>query len=457
MRRFLLVSPYFAPQAALGAYRWVKLARHLPRLGFRPVVLAGTFPDDARDEGLLEALPPEVEVVDAYLDPRVLSVRASLGRLRAWRSAAFGPLGALVMGSGRAARDRAGPIQGLSPFRSAGDRYVAHAPHAARVAVELARRTGAEAVVVSAGPFSACPVGVHVKRALGIPLVLDFRDPWALHETGERPPSGAAERLRRAVVTRLERAWIDRADHLILNTRRTLDAYRRHYPTLFERASFVRNHADPDLYLPVPEDARPQEGRFTIVHAGALRSSTRVDDIGVALAELVRRHRLVPGELVLRQIGRITAFEHRRIAELGLAPYFEAVPPVPYRAILRELRRAHVLVWMFDREATLRIAAKHYDYAAAGRPIVAISSSPEVDELLTLQPDGARVEPGDVAGLVAVLERHLARFRSGRVESEPAPLPPELSSAAAAERVAAILDRLGAGEKRHATHEGSSP
>jgi glycosyltransferase involved in cell wall biosynthesis len=425
VRPFLLISPAFAPQTSVGAFRWVKLARHLPRHGFRVAVLSGTFPEDQRDDGLLAALPPEVEVFDEYLDPVVLAAGAAL---RALRARAPLPAG------------RAGPLVGLRPFQALTDRWIAHAPRGARAAVALARRTGAQAVVVSAGPYSACPVGLHVKRALGVPLVLDMRDPYSLHETGNGPPSGLAERARRAIVPRLERRWLEGADHVILNTRAALEAYRARFPELSSKSSFVRNHFDLALYSQAPEPEPPR--RFVVLHLGTIREEVSADQIGAALRRFIDRERLAPGDVVFRQIGRMSDHDRGCFERMGLTPYVEALPLVPHRGVLGELRRAHVLLAMFSPHVVLRISAKTYDYIASGMPVVSVTANREVDELLSYRGDNARVAPDDIDGIAAALARHLARFRETGALPVPATPPAELSSEAAAASVAEILDRV---------------
>jgi glycosyltransferase involved in cell wall biosynthesis len=427
VRNFLLIAPTFAPQATVAAYRWAKLSRHLPRLGFRPVVLAGLFPDEARDEGLLTALPGEVEVVQGYLDRRILAVR-----------------GAALALAARLPKKASAPraIQGLVPSDSLLDKWSAHAVHGARSAVQLARSSGAEAVVVTAGPYSAVPVGIYVRRALGIPLVLDFRDPWGLHETGREAPSSAATRVRQRVIRELERRYFAEADHVILNTRRALAAYVEAFPEIEGKSSFIRNHFDMGLYAdPGPQPAPPT--RFTILHIGTLRAETTMDDIASALQILIERERLLPDDIGLRQIGRSSAYERGLMEEAGLSRYFEAIAPVPYSDVLRELRRSHVLLSMLHPRVDLRIAAKMYDYVASGMPIVAITTNPEVDELLVGRPDNARVMSGDIEGIVQALARRLAAWRaSGRSLPAPAPPVPELSAETAASRMAAILERV---------------
>ncbi|MDI3284543.1 hypothetical protein [Polyangium sp. 15x6] len=430
MRTFLLVAPYFAPQAAVGAYRWIKLARKLVPRGFRPAVLCATFPEDARDPELLRVLPPEVVTHDAYLDRRILAARDGLTALEK-----------RLRGSKPATRGPARPIEGLKPFRDLGDRCLLHGPHAAREAVELGRREGAQAVIVSAGPFSCLPVAAHAAHRLGLPLVLDFRDPWGLHESGAAPPRDAAERGRHHVIAALEHRIVSRADHVVLNTRGALAAYQERYPFLVGKSSFVRNHFDASLYDPAPASPEPP-ARFTILHTGTLRNDTRVDDIGRALRRLIDRENLTPADLVLRQIGRATEYERAEIASLGLSAFVEFAPPIPQRALLGEMRRAHVLLSMFEPRVVLRIAAKTYDYIASGMPMVAITDNGEVDELLAHRPDNARIRPGDVDALAAVLSSHFDRFRTTRALPTPVPAPAEFSSETAADRFAAVLDRL---------------
>ncbi|HVK69751.1 MAG TPA: hypothetical protein VM694_35075 [Polyangium sp.] len=430
MRTFLLIAPYFAPQAAVGAYRWVKLARKLVPRGYRPAVLCATFPEDTQDPELLRALPPEVVTHDAYLDRRILAARDGLTALEK-----------RLRGPAPDKKGPARPIEGLNPFRDLGDRCLLHGAHAAREAVALGRREGARAVVVSAGPFSCLPVGVHAARRLGLPLVLDFRDPWGLHESGATPPQGAAERGRHHVVATLEHHILTRADHVVLNTRRALAAYQERYPFLAGKSSFVRNHYDASLYDPAPVSPEPP-ARFTILHTGTLRAETRVDDIGQALRRIIDQNHLTPADLVLRQIGRATEYERAEVARLGLSGFVEFAPPIPQRALLGELRRAHVLLSMVDPRVVLRIAAKTYDYIASGMPIVSITENSEVDELLAHRPDNKRIRPGDVDALVASLAAHFEQFRATRALPSPVPAPSEFSSETAADRFAAVFERV---------------
>lgn len=426
MRTVLIISPCFAPQATVAAFRWVKLSRHLARHGFRCVVLCGTFPDDTRDPDLLGVLPPECIVVDDYLDPRVIALQRKIAQLR--------PVAAVSSVGPR-------PIEGLRPFHSSKDRYAVHRFHAQAVAVDLARKYEASAIVVSAGPFGAVPVAFHAGRTMRVPVILDFRDPFGLHESASLPSHDFFAAIRRRIVFSNERRWMSKAAHVVLNTRNALDAYRERYPTIELKSSFIRNHYDMALYEPVPANPEPPT-RLTILHTGTLRADTRLDDIGEALRRLVERYKLGPKDIVFRQVGRMTDYERAQIASMGIGDFVETVPPVPQAAMLRELRKAHVLLSMFDACVRLRIAAKTYDYIAAGMPIVSITENAEVDELLAHRSDNVRLRPGDVDGLVATLSKHLEWFNQTRAWPTPVASPREFSSEVAAERFANIIDRV---------------
>ena len=84
-------------------------------------------------------------------------------------------------------------------------------------------------------------------------------------------------------------------------------------------------------------------------------------------------------------------------------------------------------------------------------PIVTITSNPEVDELLAGDPRHARIQPGDIDGLVGALQPHLAAWRATRALPPCGPAPAEFSSETAAQRVATVLERVmreGGGNSR---------
>jgi glycosyltransferase involved in cell wall biosynthesis len=427
MPTVLAIAPYFAPCSAVGAYRSIKLARHLPRAGFPLEVLSGTFPGDSTEPALLDALPDGVAVHDRYLSPALLRLQLASRR----RSAT-------------ARSVERGPMMGLDPFHSPFDRYAVHAPHALREALRLGRSSNAELVYASLGPHSAMPVAVAAARLLARPLVLDLRDPWALHETGEgADDERASVRAAAGVVRRLERACLQRAERVVLNTEAMLASHVAAYPFLSGRAVCIRNPFDLDLFeVPRAADA-PR--RFRVVHLGTLRLDTPIDDLAEGMRLLIDRDALTPDDIELVQVGHAGRHERDVIERTGLQAFVRFEPRLPLRATMSAMRSAHVLVIASTSQVRLRIPHKTYDYVASGMPILAISDNPEIDRLLVGRADNVRVPCRRPAEVAAALRQHLRRFRATGVLPSPAPAPEEMSAAHAASRLARVFEDALAG------------
>jgi hypothetical protein len=408
MRNFLYLSPYFPPDTRVGALRPLKFVRHLPALGLRPVVLADA-PQGARDERLLGAIPSDVVVVHDY----------GPGTRRRWKrptQAATPPwLGALSLSKRLRKPFEQPELVPLGP-------HAFDIPHALRAARRLLGVHRCEAILVNADPFASAVVGALLARLSGLPLIVDFRDPWALC-TLRRP-------LRKpwvaCSVDALERFVVSTAKSVILNTESARRAYAAHYPDLGEqRFSCIPNHADPSLHAAAELEPAPRlRRRFELLLAGTLR---RFVDGDVLLELLSDRVGLtIAGRASERFLGRAL--------ELGVAGYLQLEEPVSYMDVPALQRQADLLV-VLGHEDRQRIPAKIYDAALSDRPLLVISENPELCALAA-SIGGARVfDHGAVAAMADWIGELLAS-ESQRVQREFS-----WTSAAASERLAEILCR----------------
>jgi hypothetical protein len=377
MRPFLYISPYFPPDARVGALRPLKFVRHLPAHGYRPIVLADAAgaPGDAR---LAAAVPRDVVVVRDYG--------------RSTRRKVFTPSVGVSNGSAAAGR----PLGDGSLLRSFLERpelvplgpQALDIPHALSAAERILDQYDCRAIVVNADPFAAAVAGALLSRRKRVPLLLDFRDPWALCSL-RRP-------LRKpwveTSVDKLERFAIHASERVILNTERTRLDYAEHYRDLpAERFVCIPNHADPTLDAAQGERG-PTRRRFTLLFAGTLRRFVEGDVLLALLSELKRRGATAQ-KLGLVIAGKAPAEFLHRAAELGLGDWLELEAPVSYLDVPDLLDRADLLVVLSHRDRQ-RIPAKVYDYALSKRPLLVVSENPELEELAA-RIGGAAVFPHD--------------------------------------------------------------
>jgi hypothetical protein len=395
LNRFLLISPYFPPSSKIGAKRALNLVRHLPELGWAPIVLC------------CPARLGSEQLDQSGLVPRRTSVypefTSLLGRILRGRNDAYEQLPQIQQ-----ARSEA-PIR-LNPLLEAIrrsditplDMYMWDIPFVVNKATAIAREQQARAIVVNADPWSGLVVGASVARRLGLPLIADLRDPWALHPL--RQPRRTA--LTRAAISSLERRLLGGASRIVLNTAQCEAAYRTHYAGVIpeERFTLIRNAFDASIYHP-PESRAHDD--FAIHYFGTVGSGRDPSDFYTGLAAFLRE--LGPDARDVRLVfhGDAGPKSDPRVRALGLANHIETRHPTLLRQTLEELADASVLLLLEGPERSLQLPAKLYDYFAAERPILAIGAHAELADILTRTGSGVSTAPGEGADAITAQLRTL--------------------------------------------------
>ncbi len=438
-RRLVLLAYYFPPMGGAGTQRSAAFARHLPELGYEPVVVCGgelrPGPHTiAHDPTLLAGLSPTMAVTRV---PAIERQRPARG-------------------------DRWHPARLVVSARE-----LAWARRAADAAVFAARRHDATAILVSASPW-ACGLAVRdLRRRSGRPVVLDLRDPWALDGwRAFRTP--LHRRLDRALMRRSLRA----ADLVVANCPRAAAAYRAlaglpadrvvTIPNGFETAEFParRRHV---------RTARPADpaAPFRIVHMGTLhdpdpRTARRGPFAGDRLA-----HHLRSGRTLLRAAGRLRRERpdlaerlrlvfhgqvhpgHETLAETeGIADLIEHHGYVDHDRVPEILSHADaILVPLHGVEPgaeALVVPGKLYEALASGRPVLGTLPAGDARRLVRLAGgDGRAFDPDDETGTAEALAQWLEAAAAGwRPEGAPRELLAPFSRRRLAERLARAIDAL---------------
>ena len=396
-QRFLLISPYFPPMSRIGAKRPLHMIRHLPGFGWTPVVLAAAPGGEHVDADLLDAIPGDIVVSRTYesrwrrrAGRRALVTRASfedsaVRRASWWRLVGLDP-------------------DVLSPL----DRYTPGIGASVREAVDLVRRHELRAIHVIGDPWTALLVGVLAGRMTGRPLVVDLRDPWALHaaKMARRPA------LTRAAIRALEGFVLRRASRIVLNTSSGADAYRAAYASRIppERFTYVRNAFDPAIFS---EGGAMPADRFRALYYGRFHRDFTPEPLLEGFRRFVDRTGSAADDARLTFVGGLRPRDRACLRALRLDDHVECAGFVPYRHALHHLRRAHALCLVVPPACALQIPGKFYDYLAARRPILAITDSVEIRALLEQTGSGAVAAYGDAAAVADRLCESFDRFQRG--------------------------------------------
>jgi glycosyltransferase involved in cell wall biosynthesis len=419
VKRVLLVTYHYPPLTGSGVYRPLRLSKYLPRVGWDVTVL--TVSQRARlpkDPALLREVPSQVRVERTpSLEPRVpllllrrIGLRRLVERVQPWFMVPDDQLG-------------------WTPFaRARGRRLLARTPH--------------QAIVSTAGPYSAHLVGLGLSRSSGLPWVADFRDEWTTNPyLSGRYPSAWHRRLNR----RLERRVLEAADRVTCVSEPWLAALARAAPDCpSTKFACLPNGYDAE-HFPRREDRAAD--RFRIVYTGAfyghrcpapfLEALRRVVESGwipEANCEVVFMGGGVDAARVGQRFGQAVARMLRVVAQ---RPHFEA---------LELLQRAALLLLVVPPEGgTGNHTGKLFPYLAAGRPILALAPPGNVAaELVLRSRSGIVADPDDPAAIQAGLRSAHEAWKRGVALDQDRALIERYEARAQAETWARLLDEISA-------------
>lgn len=330
MRRVLIISYYWPPTGGSGVQRWVKFAKYLPSLGWHPVIYTPSNPEQlAVDESLLADIPPEVEVLKQPIREPYAIYHKLVGR-GSGKGAGVNPINAqkkswkqklmLWVRSNFFVPDpRAGWVRPSVKYLSA---YLREHP--------------VDVIVTTGPPQSVHLIGRGLKRALGVPWVADFRDPWTrMFYFGNLPFLPWVRRRH----FKLEESVLDEADAVISVTPRVQADFSSMTSTPVHLITNGYDESDFAAELPPRTD-----GKFRIVHTGLFASDGNPLELWNALAGLCSESADFASRLEIRLAGKVDPEIVEAITEAGLGAQLCLLGYLPHSESVAELRQADTIL-----------------------------------------------------------------------------------------------------------------
>lgn len=353
MRRVLMLSPHFPPDSNAATHRVRLLAPHLPEYGWDPIVVTA---EPAGYEGRLDT------ALETLVPPSLRVVRCQAWSPRWTRRVGIGDLG----------------LRLLVP--------------ALRTCASLVRRERIDAVFITTYPIYTAAIGPMLKRAYGVPYVVDLQDPWVGawgREVGGGP-DGAPDpksRLTRAIAARLEHPVLSGAAAITAVSARTCEDVFDRWPSLRGRPSAaIPIGVEPSDFEAVragqwTRHFDPTDGLVHVCSVGTIlpMGADVVRAVVKALADLRRRCPQIAGRLRVHFFG--TSNERGATAADRVRPLAEAAgigdlvtehaARVDYLEAVRIQESAQALLLLGSTEPHYT-ASRLYPALMARRPLLAI-------------------------------------------------------------------------------------
>lgn len=402
MNRLLVLAYAYPPCGGAGVQRTAKFVRYLPAHGWQPTVLT-VLPScyGIQDFSQSAETPAGVEVVRTpHFDPV-----AALGRSDRGTASA----------NGRTS-DISGPER-WTPWRIARrilrngwlalennvlvpDATVLWFPRALAAGRALIRRKRFDLIWATGEPYSSYLIARSLSTRLGIPFVIDMRDPWTM------APYRAAKRAewRQSLERWQERRILDacRACIFAFNPE---GLYTEAFPQWAGKFHYIPNGYDPADFA----GTAPQHfDRFTIVHSGTFLSGYRPAlRFLLALREVLNRQPDLESRVQVLFVGR-PGEERRLIRELRLTEIVQQVGYLSHRESISYLLGADLLL-LVGGHHRWEETGKVYEYLAARKPILAlVHPQGNAARLLSTYPLARVVDRASTNDASTALEQFLA-------------------------------------------------
>ena len=412
-RTVLLIAYHFPPvQGSSGVQRTLRFAQHLPKYGWRPIVLSI---DPRAYESTAQVVGNEA--------PAGLAVHRAFGFNTATQLSILGRYPAAL----------------ALPDRWATWRYWA-VPRGMRII----REQRVDALWSTFPIATAHLIGLELARKSRLPWLAEFRDPmWQ----SDWPPEPRANRVWQA----LERKIFAAAERAVFVAPGAIEMYAERFPQI-ERRNFalVENGYDEETFRRAGEAEPPvhsvAEARpVTLLHSGIIYSSERdPTQFFAAIAELKAQGAVSAKVLriVLRASGTETNFR-AELERLGIADIVQLQPSIDYVSALREMLTVDGLLILQAANCNAQVPAKLYEYLRADRPILALTD-PKGDTARTLDAAGAGLVArlDSVAEIREALLRLMGQIRNGNWRRASRETVAGYSREAQAAKLARLLDEV---------------
>jgi len=395
MNKVLMISYCYPPSGIVGVFRTIKFAKYLPDYGWEPIVLTASSP--FVPTGHPELLKG-IEQVKVYRTSVFEPVRWFEQRQDRKAIPDSSLQSSSATGSAQATDVPSGLMNRLKRYArillSTPDKDIGWIPTALPKALSIIRREKIDCVYCVSPPHSAQIIGYLVRRITGLPLVVDFRDPWSQnHGFRTQQPFPSLRRLSEVI----ERAVHRRADIITAATVLVSEGFRHKY-----------GQEVGDKYYPIlngydPEDFNVDDScaydKFTMVYGGGFYGPRNWSVFLEGLKRFLDSKPSARKQTQLLFIGRgLGTFA--RSWELDDVVVDKGY--LPQRDVYRHMMQADLLLLILwpDPDGAVVVPTKSYEYLATGRPILALVPEGEVAGYIRehnagkvfTQPDPAMVE-----------------------------------------------------------------
>jgi len=366
LKNCLIITTKFPPSGGIGVQRVTKFAKYLPEYGYKPIVVTIPVWSDRskKDPSMLKEVDPGLEVHRPfYFDHRKI-IPGDVAKL----------------------------FRGLERKYLFPDSFRIWCPFALKTIKKIASEKKINVVFVTCKSFSLMHLIKPLKELLGVPVILDLRDPFSFNYYNINKPDKYKKRI-----LELEKESFSNAAAITTVTPFISEKYRSLYPD--SKIYKITNGFDPADF-PEPSKVKPvsELSEFAIGYNGTFSKMVPLDMVAKILC------RIYDEDKISIKLNIATSIDHsvvkRSLSSLidrGLLNYRGFLP---HRESILKLYESNVLLMVLaDDDKTEGVySGKILEYLNIDRPILLLNrKGSDLDRLIISTHKGITVSINDEA------------------------------------------------------------
>ncbi len=396
IKTVLIITYYWPPSGGGGVQRWLNFSKHLPTLGWRPIVLTPSNPSVLeQDPSLLDEISPALSVVKIP----ILEPYAFVSGL--FKTQTIPRQGIVQKGSGFKSKI----LTWMRGNLLIPDTRIFWRKPAFKKACQIIRNESVDLVVTTGPPHSMHLIGLDLKRKLNVKWIADFRDPWTEWDILE---SLKLTRWAKASHLQLEKQVFEHADGVITVS----NAWAIEFSDLHNKMpEVITNGFEIERK---PTDTPPHQNKFRISHFGLINQFRSAPSLWQVLGELCHEDEQFSGELEIFLAGNVDEYVLTLLRDYGLGNKIRFTPYIPYEALPEKYQETSVFLLLTNKSKNSKghIPGKLFEYLIQGKPILALTEPDgDVADILCNTNAGFVAEPNDALKIKNILRRLYETFR----------------------------------------------
>ncbi|WP_421856342.1 hypothetical protein [Marinomonas sp.] len=237
-------------------------------------------------------------------------------------------------------------------------------------ALYLAIRYNCRTIFTTGGPASAHLAGVFVSLLTGKKLICELQDPLSGKDIGRTANSSK-------LLSSVEKIIMNAANKVVFVTKNAAAHAKNKYKNV--KAEIVAIYPGSKFFLKSENNILPN--KLTMIHLGTLYSTRNFNTLIQAIDELIEEGLIDKNQIEILNLGEI----HGDIKEHHLSRSYikqESIKPREEAIHIASTYMVSLLIQHSDSRSEATIPYKTYDYINIGNPILALTNSDELSDLL---------------------------------------------------------------------------